>query len=73
MCKKCTDHPALAPQEPDRLLHPEVYESEECKLLLTGGEGDNSANCPQDIETETYPACGNSQQPTYRAMYSSLT
>ena len=54
------DHPALEWQERDRLLHPEEY------------EGDNSDKCPQDTDTETYPACGNSQQPSYRAMYSTL-
>ena len=72
MCKKRTDFPILESQEPDRLLHPEEYESEERKPLLTRDEGDNSANRPQDADTETYPACGNSEQPTYRAMYSSL-
>ena len=72
MCKKRTEHLTLESQEPDRLLHPEVYESEEeCKPLLVGKER-NSDHCPQDIETETFPPCGNSQQSSYRAMYSSL-
>ena len=63
MCKKHTEYPALQSQEPDRLLHPEEYGSEEeHKPLLVGGEGDDSDNCYQDIETETFPACGNSQQ-----------
>ena len=64
-CKKRTDHPTLQSHEPDRLLHPEDYESEEeHKPLLAGGEGDNSEDeCHQDIETETFPPCGNSQQP----------
>ena len=58
MCKKRTDHPILESQEPDRLLHPEEYASEEeCKPLLAGKEN----RCPQEIETETYPLCGNSQ------------
>ena len=62
MCKKRIDHPTLEPQEPDRLLHPEEYGSEEeCKPLLAGKER-NSDHCPQDTETETFPPCGNSQQ-----------
>ena len=74
ICKKRTECPTgLQSQEPDRLLHPEEYGSEEeHKPLLVGGEGDNSGNCPQDIETETYPPCRNSQQPGYRAVYSTL-
>ena len=71
-CKKGTEHPTLEPQEPDRLLHPEEYESEEEKPLLAVGNKRNSDHCPQDTETETYPACGNSQQPSYRAMYNTL-
>ena len=72
MCKKRTDHPTLESQEPDRLLHPEVYGSEEeCKPLLAGKER-NSDHCPQDTETVTYPPCGNSQQPSCREVYSSL-
>ena len=70
MCKKRTYHPALQSQEPDRLLHPEEYESEEFRPLLARGKGDMSDNRPQDIETATYPPCGNSQQPS---IYSSLT
>ena len=67
MCKKRTERPTgLQSQEPDRLLHPEEYETEEHKPHLVGD------NCPQDIETETYPPCGNSQQPNYWAMYSTL-
>ena len=63
LCKKHPEHPTLEPQEPDRLLHPEEYGSEEeCNPLIVGCEGDNSENCYQDIETETFPACGNSQQ-----------
>ena len=55
-----TNHPTLEPQEPDRLLHPEEYESDgERKPLLAKDQG----NYPQVIETETYPPCGNSQQP----------
>ena len=65
MCKKCTDHPILQSQEPDRLLHPEEYGS-------VGHEGDISDNCPQDTETEIYPACGNSQQRRAN-LYGSLT
>ena len=72
MCNKRTNHPALEWQEPDRLLHPEEYGSEEHKPLLVGREGDNSDKCPQDTETETYPACGNSQKPNYRAIHSPL-
>ena len=63
---KHTDHPTLQSQEPDRLLHPEEYGSEERRPLLAGGEGNNSDHCPQDTETETYPPCGNSHQPSYR-------
>ena len=63
LCKKHPEHPTLQSQEPDRLLHPEEYGSEEeCNPLIVGCEGDNSENCYQDIETETFPACGNSQQ-----------
>ena len=55
-----TNHPTLEPQEPDRLLHPEEYESDgENKPLVAKDQG----NYPQVIETETYPPCGNSQQP----------
>ena len=64
MCMKHTDNPTLESQEPDRLLHPEEYDSGERRPLLVGGEGSNSENCHQDIETETYPPCGNSQQPS---------
>ena len=64
MCMKHTDNPTLESQEPDRLLHPEEYDSGERRPLLVGGEGNNSENCHQDIETETYPPCGNSQQPS---------
>ena len=68
LCMKRTERPTLQSQEPDRLLHPEEYASEEeHKPLLAGGEGDNLDHCRQDIETETYPPCGNSQQPSYRA------
>ena len=72
LCKKGTEHPTLEPQEPDRLLHPEEYESEEEKSLLAGGKERNSGHCPQDTDTETYPPCGNSQQPSCRAMYNTL-
>ena len=72
VCMKHRDHPTLQSQEPDRLLHPEEYNSEEHKPLLAGGEGNNSENSHQDIETETYPQCGNSQQPSYTAIQSSL-
>ena len=56
LCKKGIDHPILEPQEPDRLLHPEEYGSEEHKPLLAGGKKHDSDNCPQDIETETFVA-----------------
>ena len=72
MCKKHRDHPALEWQEPDRLLHPEEYGSEEHRPLLAPHEGDNSDGCPHNTETETYSACGNSQLPSYRAIQSSL-
>ena len=72
LCKKRTKHPTLEPQEPDRLLHPEEYGSEEEKPLLAVGKERNSGHCPQDTEAETYPPCGNSQLPSYRAMYSTL-
>ena len=73
LCKKRTDHPILETQEPDRLLHPEEYGSEEeHKPLLAGRKEHDSENCPQDIETEAYPACGNSQQPTTK-LYGFLT
>ena len=72
MCKKHRNHPALESQEPDRLLHPEEYGSEEHKPLLAPREGNNSDRCTQDTDTETYPACGNSQLPSYRAIQSSL-
>ena len=38
MCKKGTEHPNIELQEPDRLLHPEEYESEEEKPLLAVGK-----------------------------------
>ena len=73
LCKKRTDHPTLETQEPDRLLHPEEYGSEEeHKPLLAGRKEHDSENCPQDIETEAYPAYGNSQQPTTK-LYGFLT
>ena len=73
MCKKCTECPTLQSQEPDRLLHPEEYGSEEeHKPLLVGGEGDNSDHCHQDIETETFPPCGNSQRSRAK-VYGSIT
>ena len=72
MCKKHTEHPILQSQEPDRLLHPEEYGSEEEHKPLLVGKERNSDHCPQDIETETYPPCGNSQKPSYRAIHSSL-
>ena len=40
MFKKHTERPTLPSQEPDRLLHPLEYESEEHKPLLVGGEGE---------------------------------
>ena len=65
MCKKTKKRSTRQSQEPHRLLHPEEYGSEEeHKPLLAGGEGNNSDHCPQDTETETYPSCGNSQQPS---------
>ena len=73
MCKKRIEGPTLELLDPDRLLHPEDYGSEEeHKPLLAGREGDMSDHCCQDAESETYPPCGNSQQPSYRAMYSTL-
>ena len=48
MCRKRTKDSTLESQEPDRLLHPEEYGSEEHKPPLVGREGDN---------------CGNSQKP----------
>ena len=53
MCRKRTKDSTLEPQEPDRLLHPEEYGSEEHKPLLAPCEGDN---------------CGNSQKPNYRTI-----
>ena len=44
-CKKRTERPTLQSQEPDTLLHPEEYASEEHKPLLVDDEGDNSGNC----------------------------
>ena len=74
MCTKRREHPALQSHEPHRLLHPEEYGSEEeHKPLLAGREGNNSDYSPQDTEAETYPACGNSQQRSYRAVYGTLT
>ena len=65
MCKKTKKCSTRQSQEPHRLLHPEEYGSEEeHKPLLAGGEGNNSDHCPQDIDTETYSPCGNSQQPS---------
>ena len=70
MCKKTKKRSTRQSQEPHRLLHPEEYGSEEeHKPLLAGGEGNNSDHCHQDTETETYPACGNSQQPSNCEMY----
>ena len=71
-CRKRTKDSTLESQEPDRLLHPEEYESEEHKPLLAVRERDNSDRCPHNTETETYPACGNSQKPNYRAIHSPL-
>ena len=67
-CRKHTKDSTLEPQEPDRLLHPEEYGSEEHKPVLASREGDNSDKCPHNTDTETYPACGNSQKPNYRAI-----
>ena len=68
-CRKRTKDSTLEPQEPDRLLHREEYESEEHKPLLAGGEGDNSDHCPHNTDTETYPACGNSPIGPYIALW----
>ena len=59
LCKK-KHRDELIPEtdEPDRLAHPEDYENEEVKLLLSDDQG---SDLPQDPELETYPACGNSQ------------
>ena len=57
--KKHRDELIPETEEPDRLTHPEDYEHEEVKLLLSDDQGND---CPQDPELETYPACGNSQQ-----------
>ena len=46
-------------EEPDRLTHPEDYEKDEVKLLLSDDQGNRF---PKDPELETYPACGNSPQ-----------
>ena len=70
MCKK---HILLESQEPDRLLRPEEYgREEESKPFRAGGKEDDSDHCPHNTETETYPPCGNSQQPRAN-LYGSLT
>ena len=67
MCKK---HILLESQESDRLLCPEEYGTEE-ESKPHHEEGD-SDHCPHNTETETYPPCGNSQQPRAN-LYDSLT
>ena len=57
ICKKKQLIPET--EEPDRLAHPEDYENEEVKLLVSN---DQRNDYPQDAELETYPECGNSQQ-----------
>ena len=44
-------------EEPDRLTHPEDYETDEVTLLLPDDQ-----DYRQDPELETYPVCGNSRQ-----------
>ena len=66
MCKKCREHPTLESQEPHKTtLCPEEYmkvKNTSHSLLVVN----NTDHCPQDIETETYLPCGNSQQSSYR-------
>ena len=57
--KKHRDELIGESEEPDRLTHPEDYEKDEVKLLLSDGQENHY---PKDPELETYPACGNSQQ-----------
>ena len=50
----------LKSQELDRLANPNEYgHDEQLKLLLSTDKEDE---CPRNFDTETYPACGNSQQ-----------
>ena len=55
--KKCTEQLVPESQEPDRLTHPEDYQSDDKDKLLSSED-----DCPQNPEMETYPVCGNSQQ-----------
>ena len=50
----------LKSQEPDRLANPNEYEHDERLKLLP--PPDQEDECPRNFDTETYPACGNSQQ-----------
>ena len=55
--KKHKDQLIPETEEPDRLTHPEDYETDEPTLLLPDDQ-----DYPQDPELETYPVCGNSRQ-----------
>ena len=58
--KKYKDQLILETEEPDRMTHPEDYESdEEVELLLSDNQGNDYPQCP---DLETYPVCRNSQQ-----------
>ena len=50
----------LKSQELDRLANPNEYEHDERLKLLP--PPDQEDECPRNFDTETYPACGNSQQ-----------
>ena len=55
--KKHKDQLIPETEEPDRLTHPENYETDEPTLLLPDNQ-----DYPQYPELETYPVCGNSRQ-----------
>ena len=58
--KKHRDELIPESEEPDRLAHPEDYEhDEDIYLLLPDDQGNDHS---QDPKSDTYPACGNSQQ-----------
>ena len=61
LCKKRnSDRRVLESPEPDRLANPNKYgQDEQLRLLVSADEEDE---CPQNFDTETYPACGNSWQ-----------
>ena len=50
----------LKSQEPDRLANPNEYKHDERLKLLP--PPDQEDECPRNFDTETYPACGNSQR-----------